>query len=131
MAAENSSDAKETVTEPAVSTIDLKIEQVDNAAWTSLAMPTTENCFDFYPSQANNVFSAPAQGSHDVQQSTPDYTFSAPSSADCQQQIPFTYNGSFVPINNYWPIQAEFQNVNGEFATSDEYCNSGEHQWFQ
>lgn len=130
LAAENPAEETEKTSAPAPSTIELKIEPVDETPWESVAMPTSTDCFNYYHAQANNAFSSPVQESHYVQQSTSEYAFSTPPSFDCQQQISLTNNGSFVPFNNYWPMQNEYCNLTGEFSTN-EYHTFGEQQWIQ
>ncbi|KAF1733757.1 hypothetical protein CRV24_005287 [Beauveria bassiana] len=130
LGAENPAEETEKTSASAPSTIELKIEPVDETPWESVAIPTSTDCFNYYHAPANNVFSSPVQGNHYVQQSTSEYVFSTPPSFDCQQQISSTYNDAFVPSNTYWPMQHEYCNFTGEFNTN-EYHTFGEQQWIQ
>lgn len=134
LASEKPCDDKEKISEPMTSTIELKIEQIEpvgNTVWSSLEIPTEADHFNLCQTQVNNGFSAPLQGSQVVPQLTSEYTFGAPPSFDCQQQISFTYNDPFAPMSNYWPVQTEFQDILGEFSTTNEHYPLGEHQWIQ
>ncbi|KAJ3489102.1 hypothetical protein NLG97_g6063 [Lecanicillium saksenae] len=116
--------------EPMASTIELKIEPLDNTAWTPV--PVALNDFNAYQTPADSQFPFPTQGNQSVLQSTADYTLSSPASFTFQSQFPATYNeGSFLPINSYWPIQNEFGDLQGDFSTQDVHSAPGEHGWIQ
>ncbi|KAJ6786446.1 hypothetical protein PWT90_03331 [Aphanocladium album] len=127
---ENPLEDREKMPEPMTSTIELKIEQVDNPAW--ITAPDALNDFSFCQPPVKNDLYFPVQGNLPVFQSTTDYTLFPQESFAFQQQFPVTYNdGSFLPINSYWPVPNDFKDLQGEINTPIGHLTPGEHHWTQ